>query len=53
MFPSGTFFARMFSSNVAKQLAPAALKVAKPAAKDIGLKAIDMVKQLRFMFIIN
>ena len=39
--PSGTFFARMFSSNAAKQLASAALQAGKTAAKDIGMKAID------------
>ena len=38
----GNFFARMFSSITAKQLAPAAFQVAKTAAKDIGLKAIDV-----------
>ena len=42
--PSGTFFARMFSSNVAKQLASATLQVGKTAAKDIGMKAIDVGK---------
>ena len=38
------FFARMFSSNSAKQLASAALQAAKTAAKDIGMKAIDVGK---------
>ena len=38
--PSGTFFTRMFSSNAAMQLASAALQ----AAKDIGMKAIDVCK---------
>ena len=42
--PSETFFARMFSSNTAKQLASAALQAGKTAAKDIGLKAIDVGK---------
>ena len=40
----GTFFARMFSSNAAKQLASAALQAGKTAAKDIGIKAIDVGK---------
>ena len=42
--PSRTFFARMFSSNAARQLASAALQAGKPAAKDIGMKAIDVGK---------
>ena len=42
--PSGTFFARMFSNNTAKQLASAALQAGKTAAKDIGMKAIDVGK---------
>ena len=42
--PSGTFFARMFSSNAAKQLASAALQAGKTAARDIGMKAIDVGK---------
>ena len=42
--PSGTFFARMFSSNAAKQLASAALQAGKTATKDIGMKAIDVIK---------
>ena len=42
--PSGTFFARMFSSNAAKQLASAALQAGKTAAKDIRMKAIDVSK---------
>ena len=41
---SGTFFARMLSSNAAKQLASAALQARKTAAKDIGMKAIDVGK---------
>ena len=41
-FPTGTFFARIFSSNTAKQLASAALQAGKNATKDIGVKAIDM-----------
>ena len=40
----GNFFARMFSSNAANQLASAALQAGKTAAKDIGLKAIDVGK---------
>ena len=40
----GYFFVRMFSSNAAKQLASAALQAGKTAAKDIGMKAIDVVK---------
>ena len=40
----GNFFARMFSSNVAKQWASAALQAGKTAAKDIGMKAIDVGK---------
>ena len=42
--PSGTLFARMFSSNAAKQLASAALQAGKTAAKDIEIKAIDVGK---------
>ena len=34
----------MFSSNAAKQSAPAALQAGKTAAKDIGMKAIDVGK---------
>ena len=37
-------FARMFSSNAAKQLASTALQAGKTAAKDIGMKAIDVGK---------
>ena len=40
----GNFFARMFSSNAAKQLASAPLQAGKTAAKDIEMKAIDMGK---------
>ena len=40
----GNFFARMFSSIAAKQLASAALQAGKTAAKDIGMKAIDVGK---------
>ena len=40
----GNFFARMLSSNAAKQLARVALQAGKIAAKDIGMKAIDMGK---------
>ena len=49
----GNFFARMFSSNVEKQLASAALQGGKIAAKDIGMKAIDVGKQLRLMLVRN
>ena len=38
------FFERMFSSNAKKQLASAALQAGKTAAKDIGMKAIDVGK---------
>ena len=38
----GNFFARMISSNAAKQLASVALQAGKTAAKDIGMKAIDV-----------
>ena len=38
----GNFFARMFSSNVTKQSASAALQAGKTAAKDIGMKPIDV-----------
>ena len=38
------FFARMFSSNAAKQLPSAALQVEKTAANDIGMKTIDVGK---------
>ena len=40
----GNSFARMFSSNAAKQLASTALKAGKTAAKDIEMKAIDVGK---------
>ena len=42
----GKFFARLFSSNAAKQLASAAPQAGKTAAKDIGMKAIDMGKKV-------
>ena len=42
----GNFFARMFSSNAAKQLASAALQAGKIAAKDIRMKAIDVGKTI-------
>ena len=45
----GKFFARMFSSNAAKQLASAALQAEKTAAKDIEMK----VKQLQLMLVRN
>ena len=38
------FFARMFSSQAAKQLASAALQAGKTAAKDIRMKGIDVGK---------
>ena len=40
----GNFFARMFWSNAAKQLASAALQAGKTAAKEIGMKVIDVGK---------
>ena len=40
----GICFPRMFSSNVAKQIASAALQAGKTAAKYIGIKAIDVGK---------
>ena len=40
----GNFFARMFSSNAAKQLESAAVQAGKTAAKDIGMKAINVSK---------
>ena len=40
--PSGIFFARMFSSNAPKQLASTALHAGKTAAKDIGMKTVDV-----------
>ena len=49
----GNFFARMFSSNTAKQLASTAIRAGKTAAKDIGMKAIDVGKQLRLMLVRN
>ena len=38
------FFARMFSSNAAKQLASAALQAGNTAIEVIGMKAIDVAK---------
>ena len=35
----GNFFARMFSSNAAKQLASTALQAGKTTAKDIGIES--------------
>ena len=49
----GNFFARMFSSNAAKQLASTALQAGKTAAKHIGMKAIDVGKQLQLMLVRN
>ena len=40
----GNCFARIFSSNAAKQLASTALPAGKTEAKDIGMKAIDVSK---------
>ena len=40
----GKFFARMFSSNAAKQLVSAALQAGKTAVKEIGMKAFDVGK---------
>ena len=40
--PLGTFFARMYASNVAKQLTSAALQAGQTAVKDIGMEAIDV-----------
>ena len=48
-----TFFARMFSSNAAKQLTWAGLQAGKTAVKDIGMKAINVGKQWRLMLVIN
>ena len=40
----GNFLARMFWSNAANQWASAAIQARKTAAKDIGIKAIDVGK---------
>ena len=40
----GNFFARMFSSKAAKQLASIVHQAGKTAAKDIGMNAIDVGK---------
>ena len=40
----GNLFARMLSSNAAKQLASSAFQAGKTAVKDIGMKAIDVGK---------
>ena len=40
----GNFFARLLSSNAEKQLASTSLQAGKTAAKDIGMKAIDVGK---------
>ena len=42
----GNFLVRMFSGNAAKQLASAAPQAGKTAAKDIGMKAIDVGKSV-------
>ena len=42
----GEFLARMFSSNAAKQLATADLHAGRTAAKDIGMKAVDVSKTI-------
>ena len=47
----GNVFARMFSSNAEKQVASAAPLARKTAAKGIGNKAIDGVKQWRSMLV--
>ena len=49
----GNFCARMFSSNAAKQLASTALQAGKTAAKDIGMNAIDVGKQMQLMLVRN
>ena len=49
----GNFLARLFSSNAAKQLTSTALHAGKTAAKDIGMNAIDVGKQLPLMLIRN
>ena len=49
----GNFFARMFSSNAAKQLASATRQAGKTAAKDIGMKAIDVGKTVELMLVRN
>ena len=49
----GNFSVRMFSSKAVKQLASTALQAGKTAAKDIGMKAIDVRKQLRLMLVRN
>ena len=49
----GNFFARMFSSNATKLLSSTALQAGKTAVKDIEMKAIDVVKQLRLMLVGN
>ena len=40
----GNFFARLLSSNAAKQLASIALQAGQTAAKDIGMKAVYVGK---------
>ena len=40
----GKFFARMFSSNAAKQLTSTALQAGKTVPKDIGMNTIDVGK---------
>ena len=49
----GKCFSSMFSNSAAKQLASAALQVGKTTAKDIGMKAIDVGKQLQLMLVRN
>ena len=49
----GIFFPRMFSRNVAKQLASAALQAGKTAAKDIGMKAFDVGKTVAIELVGN
>ena len=40
----GNFLVRMFSSNLAKELASTALQAGKTAMKDVEMKAIDVGK---------
>ena len=47
----GKFFTRIFSSNAAKQLVSAIIQAGKTAAKDIGMKAIDMRKTVRLTLV--
>ena len=49
----GSFLARLFSSNTAKQLTSTALQAGKSAAKDVGMKAIDAGKTVQLMQVRN